>query len=278
MKLVPSDIYPALRQFFLDNELNRSLKVLDKETSTLEDLPVVKPKKARAISELDLVTACQLNLGKALRPTEIFSVARQFLVESGLNRTLKAFDKETSALEDLPVVKAKKAKAIAALELVACCQHWLNEQLSPGQEAGEAAEAPPPSKKRKRVAEADAEEPQPEAEAEEQVAPPPKKAKKNKKEPETEKKSGVPFKRIDDDAWRSTIKDSRLLDNTHLAKAKFGGSAGDSWADRASEDMLKVKGKGFRKEMQKKKRASWKGSGSIDQGVNSVKFTDSEDE
>jgi len=42
--------------------------------------------------------------------------------------------------------------------------------------------------------------------------------------------------------------------------------------------MLKVKGKGFRKEMAKKKRASWRGGGSIDQGVNSLTFSDSDDE
>lgn len=41
-----------------------------------------------------------------------------------------------------------------------------------------------------------------------------------------------------------SIQDDRLLDNTHLAKQKFGGSKGDSWADKASEDLLKVKGKG----------------------------------
>ena len=39
----------------------------------------------------------------------------------------------------------------------------------------------------------------------------------------------------------------------------------------------KVKGKDFRKEMAKKKKASWRGGGAIDQGVNSIKFdSDSE--
>lgn len=83
---------------------------------------------------------------------------------------------------------------------------------------------------------------------------------------------------MDNEAWRAKITDPRLLDNTHLAKQKFGNSAGDSWADKASEDMLKVKGKGFRKEMAKKKRASWTGGGELDQGVNSIKFPDSDDE
>merc|ERR1719215_2455644 len=73
--------------------------------------------------------------------------------------------------------------------------------------------------------------------------------KRRKKEKAEDKKPGVPFKRIDDEKWKATIKDSRLRDNTHKAKDKFGDSAGDSWGDSAADDLLKEKGKGFRKEM-----------------------------
>merc|ERR1712151_88909 len=106
------------------------------------------------------------------------------------------------------------------------------------------------------------------------------KTKKSKKEARHEetRASGIPFKRIDEEKWKNAIKDTRLLDNTHQAKQKFGTSAGDTWADSAAVDMGKVKGKGFRKEMAKKKRSSWRGSGEIDQGVNSVKFQDSSDD
>merc|ERR1712113_1055069 len=104
-----------------------------------------------------------------------------------------------------------------------------------------------------------------------------KKIKKNKEKNQEKKTAGTPFKRIDEEKWNASIKDSRLLDNTHKAKQKFGGSEGDTWADKASEDLLKVKGKGFRKEMAKKKRASWRGGGGIDQGVNSIPFSDSSD-
>merc|ERR1719259_1199480 len=99
-----------------------------------------------------------------------------------------------------------------------------------------------------------------------------------KKKEKTEKAPIVPFSRVDHDKWVSSIKDDRLKDNTHKAKDKFGESVGDSWGDAAAEDMLKVKGKGFRKEMAKKKRASWRGGGEIDQGVNSIAFPDSDDE
>merc|ERR1719259_1620156 len=102
--------------------------------------------------------------------------------------------------------------------------------------------------------------------------------KQEKKKEKAEEKPGVPFSRVDHDKWVSSIKDDRLKDNTHKAKDKFGESVGDSWGDAAAEDMLKVKGKGFRKEMAKKKRASWRGGGEIDQGVNSIAFPDSDDE
>ncbi|CAK9084150.1 Nucleolar and coiled-body phosphoprotein 1 (140 kDa nucleolar phosphoprotein) (Nopp140) (Hepatitis C virus NS5A-transactivated protein 13) (HCV NS5A-transactivated protein 13) (Nucleolar 130 kDa protein) (Nucleolar phosphoprotein p130) [Durusdinium trenchii] len=230
-------------------------------------------------------------LAMKLNPSDIYPAVRRFLLESGLNRTLKALDKETSALEDVPVVKPKKAKALEPLELVAACQSWLDAQRA-GEPVAPAAEpvaeeplTPRPNKKRKReeeAAKAAEVEAEPEAAAVEQAEQAEmevsvnKKSKKQKKEVKEDK--STPFKRIDDDKWRSTIKDPRLLDNTHLAKQKFGGSKGDSWADKASEDLLKTKGKGFRKEMAKKKRSSWRGGGEIDQGVNSIKFDDSDDE
>lgn len=175
---------------------------------------------------------------------------------------------------------------MAELELVAVCQQWLDSNQSNGSSVATAAtaatsepadeEVSKPSKKRKRQAEEETpveEKAQVEA-AETEVAEP--KAKKNNKA--AEKASGTPFKRFDEDYWKAQIKDDRLRDNTHLAKQRFGGGVGDTWADKASEDLLKVKGKGFRKEMMKKKKASWRGGGELDFGVNSVKFSDSEDE
>lgn len=246
----------------------------------------------------------------AVVPSDIFPVVRRFLLESGLQRTLKAFQKETESAgeECTPVPKKRKRlmKRLEVLELTAACQLWLQHQESNKEEGEEVME--PPEKKNKKLAavevavEAEAEveekpkkkkkatidaEPQA-AEQPEQIAPaavasPVLAAKKKKnKEDKAQKPAGVPFSRVDEDKWNKTIKDSRMLDNTHKAKAKFGDSggvsAGDTWADRASEDMLKVKGKGFRKEMQKKKRASWKGAGELDQGVNSVPFAQSSDE
>ncbi|CAE7191783.1 NOLC1, partial [Symbiodinium pilosum] len=239
-----------------------------------------------------------------VNPSDIYPAVKRFLTESGLNKTLKVFEKETAALEDLPVVKPKKAKALQPLELVAACQAWLeaNQQAAEGsvpESAAAAAEAPRANKKRKREAveeAAPAEEEESAAveaawaagtEASEAAEGSNKKSKKQKKElgpaskeekSQEKKDKGTPFKRVEDDKWRATIKDDRLLDNTHKSKMKYGTSEGDSWADKASEDLLKVKGKGFRKEMAKKKKASWRGGGSIDQGVNSIPLDDSDDE
>lgn len=226
--------------------------------------------------------------------SDIYPVVRRFLLESGLNRSLKAFDKETSTGDDAEALglSKKKAKAIGKIELTAACQLMLDASTSStnGAAPAEVADAEAHrDKKRKRAAEEDAApvavapeevpasvaEPAPAEEVSAEIA---KKKKKKEKHNKEQKASGVPFKRVDEDKWRQTIQDSRLVDNRHQAKQKFGGSVGDTWGGNAAGDLLKVKGKGFRKEMAKKKRASWRGGGEIDQGVNSIKFADSSDD
>mmetsp|Transcript_59003 Transcript_59003/g.171161 ORF Transcript_59003/g.171161 Transcript_59003/m.171161 type:complete len:242 (-) Transcript_59003:75-800(-) len=238
--LVPSDIYPAVRRFLLENGLSRALKAFDKETTGELAVPV-KPKKARALANLELTEACQLWFD-GLREAPVTEEATE---------------------EPAPATKRKRRKSQGedAIETPA------DEAKGPA----EAAEERTAKKRKRSEATADAEDG-------EAVAAPPAQDEKKKDKDRKEKKQTVPFSRVDASKWISTTKDSRLLDNTHKAKNKFGTSAGDSWGDKAAEDLLKVKGKGFRKEMAKKKRASWKGGGEIDQGVNSIKFSDSEDE
>lgn len=94
---------------------------------------------------------------------------------------------------------------------------------------------------------------------------------------------GNHFKRLDESKWANSIKDDRLKDQSYYTKR------GDDFASKAANDLIKVRGKDFRREMSKKKRASWKGlgekkwpnvficvTGSIDMGVNSVQFSDDE--
>lgn len=254
--IVASDLYPAVRRFLLESGLQRALKAFEKETTTEEPISNNKSKKAKVLAELELTAACQLWLD-----------ARLPVAVNGEHQL---------ASEGEPRVEppSKKKKGSKAAE----------EAFTPTEAAGEAVQEG--GQKRKRTAEEVAEKPsagatagaEAEAEAAEEGSEVPKRGKKAKKKETLEKPPGVPFKRIDDEKWIKVIKDPRLLDNTHKAKDKFGESQGDTWADKAAEDMLKVKGKGFRKEMAKKKRASWRGGGEIDQGVNSIKFDDSEEE
>lgn len=296
-----SDIYPILHRFLTEKEFAKTLKKFEKETSTGEEaaaLDKAAKKRAKAIRKLELTAACQLHLdaqtdgnAAALVASEIRHVVHRFLLESGLAKSLKAFEKETSTGEyAAPVAPAvnkvakKRAKAARALELTASCQLMLNAMRPiDGPDAAAEEEAP---KKRKHAEPAEdmqveeaPKKKKKEAVVEEvpvvAVAQPEAKTKKKK----DERQSGVPFSRVDDAKWRATITDARLIDNTHEAKVKFGGGeTGDSWGDAASADLLKTKGKGFRKEMAKKKRASWRGGGEIDQGVNSIKFAGSSDD
>lgn len=76
------------------------------------------------------------------------------------------------------------------------------------------------------------------------------------------------WKRFDESKYQAKVAGTKYADNTHYSKG------GDSWGNEAAEKLGKVKGQGFRKEMQKMKRASWKGAGTIDTKVNSVQFSD----
>jgi hypothetical protein len=57
----------------------------------------------------------------------------------------------------------------------------------------------------------------------------------------------------------NNIVSTQLIIFIDLLFFRFGTGLGDSWGNKAADDLLKVKGKGFRKEMAKKKRASFKG-------------------
>lgn len=79
------------------------------------------------------------------------------------------------------------------------------------------------------------------------------------------------WRRLDVEKYQNVVAGTKYADNSHYAKG------GDSWGNDAADRLGQVRGKGFKKEMQKLKRASWKGCGSIDTGVNSVQFSDWED-
>lgn len=277
-------LYPVVSRFLLECGLNKSLKTFKKE-SEYDDTEAPVGKKAKKLARMELATACTVWLQAQKKCEDLMCVAsdlypavRSYLTESELLKTLKAFEKE-ACLDDEEAPAGKKAKKLAKLQLTEACGQWLQAQKD-GTSAKMSPKiapktSPKVSPKLAPVAGQKRAEPEPDEDEE-----PQKRTKAERlaiKEARANKQPGVPFKRVDDDAWRGTITDQRLMDNTHLAKAKFGKAAGDSWGDAAAEDMLKVKGKGFRKEMAKKKRASWRGGGALDQGINSIAFPDSDD-
>ncbi|KAJ1619157.1 SRP40, C-terminal domain-containing protein [Pavlovales sp. CCMP2436] len=92
------------------------------------------------------------------------------------------------------------------------------------------------------------------------------------------KQGNTPFKRVDETEAEFYNFDARLKDNSFDAM-RNSTDVGKNylWGAKASEDLLKVKGKDFRKAKDKKKKGTYTG-GEIDCTVNSVKFPDSDDE
>jgi len=75
----------------------------------------------------------------------------------------------------------------------------------------------------------------------------------------------APFKRVKDD-------DAQFI-NPQLTDNSFWSKKGDDWGRKANEDLAVVKGRDFRHAKTKKKKGTYRG-GSIDIGVNSIKFPD----
>ncbi|RLO01049.1 hypothetical protein DYB28_008119, partial [Aphanomyces astaci] len=79
---------------------------------------------------------------------------------------------------------------------------------------------------------------------------------------------GVPFQRVDGEYWSTQIVDETLRDNSYAAT--FGE---DGVGSKANTVLLKVRGKDFTREKNKKKRSTYL-CGAIDLGSNSFKYTD----
>jgi len=254
-QIAPSDLFPAVLRFLTESGLTKSAAKFQKETGVDTDAAASLPKLEQVYSSWMATNGTN---GKA---TNEISVESEVLSKKEKKKRKAS---EAAAAEEAAAALA--AAAAAAAEVPKKRKRTKSMEVA---EEEAPAEEPPKKKKRTKSMEAAEEVP-----AEAEAAP----EKKKKKEEKPEKVKGQAFQRIDDDQWRAKIKDPRLLDNTHKAKVKFGMEVdtGDSWADKASEDLLKVKGKDFRKEMMKKKKASWKGGGALDQGVNSIPFSDSE--
>jgi len=78
-----------------------------------------------------------------------------------------------------------------------------------------------------------------------------------------------PFQRVKEEDVK--ISNPRLADNSFYAKK------GDSWGEKANQDLIVTRGKDFRHAKTKKKKGTYRGSGSLDMGVNSIKFHSDEE-
>lgn len=267
-KIAPSDLFPAVLRFLIESGLTKAAAKFQKETGVDADAATSLPKLEEVYNSW---MATKGTIKAAANENEM-SVETEILSKTEKKKKRKAqLAAEAEAVaeppaQEAPVEVAPKKKKKKSMDVAE----------EPAAEETPAEELP--KKKRKKSVDAGQSETPAEKPVEEEAATE-KKMKKNK-EANMERPKGEAFRRVDDEAWRAKIKDPRLLDNTHKAKVKFGHQVdtGDSWADKASDDLLKVKGKDFRKEMMKKKKASWKGGGALDQGVNSIPFSDSDDE
>merc|ERR1712183_776058 len=95
LKIVPSDIFPALRRFLVEGGLKKTRKAFGSETLSDVQVPAKPKKKAKALEDLDLTAACQLRHRKIVS-SDIYPALRRFLLEGGLQNTLKALNSETA--------------------------------------------------------------------------------------------------------------------------------------------------------------------------------------
>lgn len=201
--------------------------------------------------------------GPSIEETECFNMLFDFLnrTPAPLESTLKRIQKDCSSADE-PAAKKKKKEKTESDEtflLEKVYERYLKKSLttgksgkSSGKSEGEKADSPP----------------KPEAKLEDIWVPKavPKQDKKEKKEKIDPIVAREGNRRENWDEWQAKTEgqDIRLRDTFYRA--------GDSWGDKAFADMSCVKGKSFVKQMQKKKRSSWRGGGAIDMGVNSLFF------
>lgn len=266
--LVPSDIFPAVRRFLLESGLQRTLGVFDSETG----VGVYEEALAEQgeVLGLELTEACALWVVARRSCNQVTSVDAQTSVGSKVLCGVPAAapkDPERARRKD------RRPHSMSGTDI----QRYErgSGELSPVLQQTGFTE---PSAD---LAITDVSMATEASVACDNVAVPAEASAKTAKRLRKQARSGSagqPYSRVNEEFWRDKVEDKRLLDNTHEAKAKYGAADGDAWATHAALDMSKVTGKGFRKEMAKKKRCTWRGNGALNQGVNSIAFSDTSDD
>lgn len=278
MAAVPSDLFPFLYKFMINNSLHKTAKSFIKETKFT--IPCTNDTGTSDDGLLDFYIHYKKNLSASVK-------RKASEMEPSTHKAKKAkVEVESSNGEREPqggVKKKGKGKSKERMNLGE--SDWKeNEVGTPARKESEDEETAPKRKKSKTSllteSMSNGEETRTVSDEETcsdvgtSLITPEKTSKKKKKSKaietgqEEERESShstptVPFRRVDD----TITVDMKLSNNSFEAKK---GSKG-SWGEKANKDFKHTKGKSFRHEKTKKKRGTYKG-GMIDTSVNSIKF------
>ncbi|XP_019856811.1 PREDICTED: nucleolar and coiled-body phosphoprotein 1-like isoform X2 [Amphimedon queenslandica] len=274
MAAVPSDLFPFLYKFMINNSLHKTARSFIKETKFT--IPCTNDTGTTDDGLLDFYIHYKKNLSSSLK-------RKASEMESSTHKAKKIkVEVESSNEGREPQGGVKKKGKVRSKERKNSGESdgKENEVGAPAKEETEGEETAPKRKKSKTPLMKESIHNGGETftvSDEEKVVSslmnPEKTSKKKKKSKaletgeEEERQSHstptVPFRRVDD----SITVDMKLSNNSFEAKK---GSKG-SWGEKANKDFKHTKGKSFRHEKTKKKRGTYKG-GMIDTSVNSIKF------
>ena len=225
-----------------------------------------------------------------MKPSEVLPSIHDFLMQCKLTKAAKALRKEAELVDDVgtvplfdavnewierhnddePVVEKKKKNKKRKLDDAATeDEPPAAKEKKKKKEVVNGApkeDEPVKKKKKKKVDDGANEEEQRRVEA---VAAAEAWIQQNASAPvakPTKREPGKPFSRVDSDKWLSQANNSKLSDNSY--EGTYGANG---YGAKASQKLIKVKGKDFRHEKTKKKRGNYRG-GTIDLGTNSIKF------
>lgn len=232
-----SSIYPDLYLFLDHQNLKKTLKAFKKETG------LIAPDEADAVAPtklVELVLSARPSKDKHQREAKKKRKTIQGHAENGCGDT-----SVTAEVNGTPA-------ALPSAETDEALKEEIGNFLRSKRQRSKSEELPHTNKKPKMSSEA----------ADAPAVPLPRRSSTSA----ASSSDGEPLKRLNIRRSLKSITDTRLLDQSYASKG------GDTFAAKAAEELGRVRGKDFRREMHKKKRASWKGLGPIEDKINSIQF------
>jgi len=286
-EIVPSTLYPILFQFFSKNSLSQTLKAFKKETSfkqegeeTIPDLIKVyshyvqnPPKETLTNGHTETATKKdKKKTKKEKKRKEPEPIEKEEQVEEEVPAPLK---KKQKASKSVPAKKEEEKKE---------AEEQTEEVTTPTTEGKKKKVRGKKNKKAAQPKEEDEEKEVNENEEKEAIEVPKDVEKTNgkvTKEEETEQNHNTPNKKKKkatvNSPFQRVKEDDVTISNPRLADNSFWAKKGDSWGEKANQDLIVTRGKDFRHAKTKKKKGTYRGSGSLDMGVNSIKFHSEEE-